>query len=157
MTFAVDGGHLDACAEGGLHRSDRNGDVDIVCDAAEEFVVADAGAGLDEELEWFAARDHAGAVAGGAAVLHFAGAAAARALDVELHAAARLLHLAHAVALGAFHGLADGACALTGGAGGLALNLEAGDVAADRRPEVDIDLVFEVRAGLRPARLTATA
>src|SRR6185437_15014761 len=145
MTFAVDRGYLDACAERGLHRRNGDGDVDVVGNATEELVVAHAddqvkvarrcafgariafageadalsvaSAGLDAKLQRLDARDHAGAVAGRTTVLHLAAAAAARALDVELHTAAGLLHLTCAVALGALHRLADGAGALAGGAG----------------------------------------
>src|SRR5580658_1185483 len=185
VTVAVDGGHLNACAERGLHRGDRYGDVNVVRDAAEELVMAYADdeveisrgralgacvafageanalavarAGLDAKLGRLDACDDTGPVASGAAILHLAAASAARALNVELHAAAGLLHLARAVALGALHGLADRAGAFACRAWRLALNLEARDAAANRGPEVELDLVLEVGAGLRSARLTAFA
>ena len=103
-----------------LVRADLDDEVEIarrrafgagVALAGQADALAVARAGLDAELQRLAARDHAGAVAGGAGVLHLAAAAAARALDVELHAAAHLRHLAGAVALGALHAAAgDGAC-----------------------------------------------
>ena len=54
--------------------------------AGEANALAVAGAGLDAEFEGLGAVDDAFAMAVGAGVLHFAAAATARALDVELHA-----------------------------------------------------------------------
>ena len=80
-------------------------------------------------------------------------AVAARAGDVELHAPAHLRHLAGAVALRALHAAAGGRLAVAGGAGLLAVDLDARLAAADGGPEVDRGLVFEVGARLRAVRL----
>ena len=79
-------------------------------------------------------------------------AVAARAGDVELHAAAHLRHLARAVALGTLCAASDVRLAMAGGAGLLAIDLDARLAAADGGPEVDRGLILEVGAGLRASR-----
>ena len=73
-------------------------------------------------------------------------AAAARAGDVELHSAAGLRDVAAAVALRAGCGRAHHAAAVAVGAGIQARDVQAHHRAADRVPEADIDLVFQIRA-----------
>jgi hypothetical protein len=91
-------------------------------------------------------------VAGGAAILHAAGAAAARALDIELHTAAHLGDMASAVALRALHGRAGGGLAMAGRADFLPQDLQPRGATANRSPEIDVDCVFEVGAGLGAMR-----
>ena len=88
------------------------------------------------------------AVAGGADILYLSGAAASRALDVELHPAAHLRHLAGAVALRASLRASGRRLALARRANLLPLDLQPRCAAANRRPEVDIDLVFEIGSRL---------
>ncbi len=121
--------------------------------ALQADALAVARAWLDAKLDRLGAGDSALAVAGGAVVRDVAGAVAARAGDVELHAAAHLRHLAGAVALGALRAAADVRLAVAGGAGLLAVDLDARLAAADGGPEIDGGLVLEVGAGLRAARL----
>src|SRR5581483_5815839 len=124
MAFAVNRRDLDACAKRGLHRGDRDRDVNVVRNAAKQLVMPDANdevkvaggrpfgariahageadplpvarAGLDAKFKRLVTRSDARAVARGTSVLHLAAAAAPWALDVELHASAGLLHLAGA-------------------------------------------------------------
>ena len=121
--------------------------------ALQADALAVARARLDAKIDRLSACDRALAVAGGAGFGNAARAVAAGAVDVELHAAAHLRHLAGAMALGALHAAACGRLAVAGWAGLLAVNLDAGLAAANGGPEVDRSLVFEVGARLRPARL----
>ncbi len=176
-TLAVDRGHIDAPTQRRFHCGHGDGYVNIVAHPLEELVLTDLddeveisrsralGAGiastcqpdalpiarswLDPKLQRLAACDHTRTFACRAGILHLAGAATARALDIELHPAAHLRHLAAAVALRALHAAALDATSLAGIALLLALDLQAGNPAADSRPEVDLDLVFEVGSRLR--------
>src|SRR5581483_9640486 len=80
------------------------------------------------------------------------GAAAAGALDVELHPPAHLRHLSRAVALRAGHGTAGMRHTVARRTDFLPVDLDARLAAADRRPEIDGRLVLEIGAGFRPAR-----
>ena len=121
--------------------------------ALQADALAVARAGLDAEFDGLCFGNGAFAVAGGAVVRGAAGSVAARAGDVELHAAAHLRDLAGAVALGAGHRAAGVRLAVAGGACLLAVDLEARLTAADGGPEIDGGLIFEVGAGLRAARM----
>src|SRR5690348_1517958 len=87
----------------------------------------------------------AASLAGGA---KFAGAAAARARDVEAHLSGGLLNGAFAFAGGAHLRTAHGAGAVASVAGVHASDLHFLDGAANGVPEIDLDLVFKVAAAL---------
>ena len=94
--------------------------------------LAVARASLDAELQRFTLGNHTLAIAGGANILDLAGAVAAWALNVELHAAAHLGYLAGAVALRALDAATGGRLPLAGRAGLLPLNLQPSHTSADR-------------------------
>src|SRR5262249_31688083 len=126
LRAAVNGRYLDARPQRRFAGVDRNGEIDIVRLAAEDRMVAGAGddvevaggaaqdagvapagradalavagPGLQPHLERFRAMQHAFAVAEAARRPGLARAAAARALQIELHSPAGLRHLARAVA-----------------------------------------------------------
>src|SRR5215469_2127029 len=105
-----------------------------------------ASAGLDADFERLGMRDRAVTVAGWAGREIFAGAVAAWALDVELHASTGLRDLAGAVALGAFARGFERALSVALRADILARDVEAHDAAANRRPEWNVYLIFEIGA-----------
>ena len=78
----------------------------------------------------------------------FAGAAAARAGNIEAHLAGGLLNRAGAAADRAGLRRTDGAGAVAGLASFHARDLKFFHGAANRIPEIDFDLVFEIAAGL---------
>src|SRR6185437_554847 len=177
----IDGRHFDLCAQRGFRNGHRHRDMDIVAHAGEYRMRPDlddqiqvarraalrsrvafarkpdtlpiARAGLNAELQRLALGDGAFAAAHRAGILHLAGPAAARALDVELHPSAHLRHLARAVALGALHAAPGDRPAMTGRARLLPLNLQPRHSATHRCPEVHVHLILEVGSRLRPARL----
>ena len=89
-------------------------------------------------------------------LLHLSSTAAAWALDIEFHPSAHLCHLAGAVAFRANHFAALGSRAMTGRARHLTSDLQLQRAAANRRPEIDIHLIFEIATGLRTGFLLVT-
>src|SRR5690348_7594933 len=103
-----------------------------------------AGARLDAHFQWFGAFHYAFAAAGGADGNVLAGAVAAWALGVELHAPAGLRHLAGALAFWADTGRLQEAAPVTVCANIAASDLQAHDRSANRLPEPYVDLVLQV-------------
>src|SRR5580692_6561502 len=167
---AVDRGDFDFCAQRGFAHRDRNFGVQIVAAAFEErmrlYVHAqiqiawgrahgscvafarDADAAAtgyasgDAHVDRFGAAQTAFAAARWADLANFAGAATARAGNVEFHFAGSLL---------------DGARAVARLAGVEARDGQFFDGAADGIPKVDFDLIFKVAAGLVFRFLAAAA
>src|SRR6185437_15143483 len=180
LRAAIDGGHLHFGAQRCFGYRNRHGDLNVIADSRENRMragandqeqvtgrpaieadislprqpnaLAIASAGLDAEFDGFGSRDHAFSVAGRARIRKVARAIAARAGDVELHAAAHLRNLAGAVALRACGRAAGVRLAVAGGTDFLAIDLQAHLSAADGGPEIHGDLVFEVGARLRSVR-----
>src|SRR5882724_5842011 len=73
---------------------------------------------------------------------------AARARHVELHAPAGLCDLAAASALRTFAGGLDVSLTVAVAAGVTTRDIQSHDAAANRRPERNVDLIFEIGAGL---------
>ena len=107
-----------------------------------------ARSGLDADFERLGVRNRAFAVTGRTRRQILAGAVAARTLDVELHASAGLGDLPGAIALGTFAGSLERSLTVALRADILPRDVEAHDAAADRRPEGNVDLIFEIGAGL---------
>ncbi len=169
-------GNFDFCSQRRFCRADWNRQRDVVAVAVEDWVVAGADdrveisgdsamcssiaftgqanalavarACLDANFERFGLRDRAFTVAGRAGRQILSGAVAAGALHVELHASAGLRDLARTVALRTFAGSFESTLAVALRADILARDVETHDAAADRRPERDVDLIFEIGAGL---------
>src|SRR5580692_7141860 len=182
---AVDRGDFDFCAQRGFAHRDRNFGVQIVAAAFEErmrlYVHAqiqiawgrahgscvafarDADAAAtgyasgDAHVDRFGAAQTAFAAARWADLANFAGAAAARAGNVEFHFAGSLLDGPRAVAGRAGLRGADGARAVARFAGVEARDGQFFDGAADGIPKVDFDLIFKIAARLVFRFLAAAA
>ena len=116
--------------------------------AGQPNALAIARSRLDAHFQRFGAAHRAFAVADGAGRNILARAVAARTRHVELHASAGLRDLSGAVALRAFSRRFDVTLPVA-----IRTNVVPGDVqphhaAADRRPERNIDLIFEIGARL---------
>src|SRR5271165_5892262 len=110
--------------------------------------LAIARAGLDAHLQRFRTFHAAFPMTGWADGAVLAAAAAARTGNVELHTAALLRDVSLAVALRTFAGLLDKALPATMSADLEARNVKLQLGALDRLPEADVDLIFQVGAGL---------
>src|SRR6266404_4997201 len=177
LRAAVNGRYFNSGAERGFRRGHGDGHVDVVTLAAKHRMLADlhddveiarrpaiqsriafacdayalavARARLNADLERFGAHDHALTVACRTDALRLAGAVAAWALHVELHASAGLRDLSTAVALGTRSHSADRSFAAAIATGVLTRDVDAHYRAANRVPEPDIDLVLKIRPRFR--------
>src|SRR5579871_1183969 len=185
---AVDGRDLDFGPEAGFADADRHADFDVVAVTGEERVLFHArgdveiacrrahGAGValagnaqarsvlrargNINGDGFGARDAAVAMAGGAGVLQFTFAAAARAGQVEFHGPGHLRNLAGAAALRAGNGGAGRfAGTIARRADFVACDVDFGLGASNGLPEIDIERVLEIGAffGMLFAFLAAPA
>src|SRR6202050_4953222 len=136
--------HVDAQIQIAWRRAHRSG----VAFAGDAAAAAAGYARGNAHVDRFGAAQTAFAAACWADFANFAGAAAARAGDVEFHFACRLLNGARAVAGGAGLRGTDCAGAVACVAGIKARDGQFFDGASNRVPEVDFDLIFEVAAGL---------
>src|SRR5579862_3548915 len=116
--------------------------------ARQTDTLAIASARLNADFERFGVRHRAVAVTSRAGGQIFPSAVAARTLHVEFHASASLCDLAGAVAFGALARGLDSSLPVAGGADVVARDVEAHDAATNGGPERDVDLIFEVGAGL---------
>src|SRR5438270_8517086 len=167
--------HFDLRAQSGFCCGDRNYNMNVLAFAAKHWVafrpnnyveiawLAAAGAGvafasktnalaiacacLDANLERLGAVDHAFSVTYRASRNIFAGAVAARARHIELHAPASLFDRTFAFALRADARLLNDTISVAIPANVLAGDVQTHDAATNRRPERNIDLVFEVAPG----------
>ena len=117
--------------------------------AGETDALTVAGSGLDANFERLGLRHRAFAVAGGAGRQILAGTMAAGTLDVELHPSAGLRDLSGAVAFGTLSGSLEKALTVAIRADIVARDVQAHHAAADRRPERNVDLIFQIGSGLR--------
>jgi hypothetical protein len=104
--------------------------------------------GFDTNVYWFGTRHDTFAVADWAYILRLAGAAAARTLQVEPHVAAHLCNLSLAVTFGTSAHTLELAASVAIAAGFLPLYVDAHHGAANGVPESDVDLIFQIGAGL---------
>ena len=117
--------------------------------AADSYALAVTRARFYAHLQRLCALHSAFPVAHRTWRLHFAGAAAARTGNVELHPAAGLRDVAAAMALRTRCGRSHHAATVAVGAGIKASDVQAHYRAANRVPEADIHLVFKIGAVLR--------
>src|SRR5579864_1615002 len=103
---------------------------------------------LNPHLERFAFGDSPFAVAGWARGEILSGAVATRTRHIKLHAAAGLRNLPSAIALRTLAGRFKKPLTMAGGASVLPGDVEPHNAAADRRPEGNVDLIFELGSGL---------
>src|SRR5215472_5587281 len=119
--------------------------------------LAVARARLDSDLKWFGFRHRALTVASGAGSQVLSSPMAAWTLDIELHSAAGLSDLSCAIAFRTLARSFQRTLPVALRANVLSGDIEAHDAAADRRPEGNVHLVFEVGAGLRALGLRSSA
>src|SRR4051812_4964333 len=111
--------------------------------------LAIASARLDANFERLGASDHAFPMTDRARRHILAATMAARASHIELHPVGALLDCALTFALRTHARLLNHAIAVAIRAHVLARDIQAHDSAANRRPERNIDLIFEIAARLR--------
>jgi len=112
--------------------------------------LAVAGSSFDPNFQRLGVRNRAFTMTCRARSQILAGSMTARALHVELHAAARLRDLSGAIAFGTLAWGFERTLTTALRANILARDVQAHHTAADRRPEWNVDLIFEIRPGFGP-------
>src|SRR5258708_34242296 len=174
---SVHAGDVDFRAQPGFHGRDRHGHVDVVgvtlenrmlpgadddkqvaggralrpgiAFARQTDALSVARSRLDSDFQRFGSRHHRRPMADRTEIARLSRAVTARTGRIELHAARVLRDLAAAAAFRAGADRAHAALAIAVRAGRLAGNIETHHCAANRVPEADVDLISQVRAGLR--------